>query len=311
LRSSLECPDLWSNSKKISEVQKQIKALEAVVEPSDHLSEHIPFLMEMDELGEDVAGEMASAEAALSRLEAMSLGPDDLKSCYLTIQAGAGGREACNWAEMLLRMYAKMVDKLGFEASLMDVAYHEPDGINYATIKVTGAAYGRFKHEAGVHRLSRVSPFDQADRRQTSFAAVEVTPEAPPEVEFQIDPKEIEVDYCCGGGPGGQKINKTEVVAQVKHLPTGITVRCQETRVQQRNKEIALLILKSKLVQRRDAEREAEAAKQKELAPKAAFGGQQLRSYVLSQHPAVHDHRTGKSTTRTDDVLNGDLDDLV
>ncbi len=283
----------------------------AVVETADYLSEQIAFLSELDSLGEDVTREADLLEPRLAGMESLSKGPDDHKSCYVTIQAGSGGREACNWAQMLMRMYVKMADRLGLGTTMIDVAPHEPDGINSVTIMVIGEAYGRFKHEVGVHRLSRVSPFDQADRRQTSFASVDVVAEAPPEVDFAIDPKDIEVSYCCGGGPGGQAINKTEVVAKVKHLPTGIIVRSQESRVQQRNKEIALGILKSKLIKLRDEERDAEAAKQKELAPKAAFGGQHLRSYVLSQHPAIHDHRTGKSTMRIGDVLDGDLDDLV
>jgi peptide chain release factor 2 len=252
---------------------------------------------------------LESLSAEVSRLGRLLYGPDDHKVAYMTIKAGAGGREACNWAEMLLRMYVKWADKAGLEPSLLDISYHEPDGINSATIRVSGElAFGHLKDESGVHRLSRVSPFDQADRRQTSFAAVEVIPEAPPEDELVLDPKDLEVTYCCGSGPGGQKINKTEVVAQVKHLPTGIMVRSQECRSQQENKRVALQILASKLRRLREAERDEEAAKQKALAPKAAFGNSYRRTYVLSQHPAIHDHKTDKSTTAVDSVLNGDLD---
>lgn len=247
---------------------------------------------------------------AVRTLEEKTRGADDHKAAYLTIQAGSGGREANNWAEMLLRMYAKMANKLGLTAILVDVDYHDPDGINFATLKIAGSAYGHFKFESGVHRLSRVSPFDQADRRQTSFAAVDVVPESPPDAEFVLNPKDLDVYYTCGTGPGGQAINKTEVVAVVKHIPTGIIVRSQETRSQQQNKQVALDILRSKLIKRREEELEAEAEKQKGATKAAAFGGQALRSYVLSQHPAVHDHRTGNSTSRVDDVLDGDLGDL-
>lgn len=253
---------------------------------------------------------IAVLEEARKASKEKTRGPDDSKAAYLTIQAGSGGREANNWAEMLLRMYGKMATKLGLEAVLIDIDYHNPDGINYATIKVLGEAYGCLKHEIGVHRLSRVSPFDQADRRQTSFASVDVVPESPPEAEFVLNPGDLDVYYTCGTGPGGQAINKTEVVAVVRHIPTGIIVRSQETRSQQQNKEVALNILKSKLIKLREEELEEQAAKQKEGAKKAAFGGQALRSYVLSQHPGIHDHRSGKSTTRVADVLDGDLSDL-
>jgi len=226
--------------------------------------------------------------------------------------AGSGGREACNWAEMLLRMYGKWFDRLGLSAEIVDMIYNNPDGIKSVMIRVDGQrAYGQLKNETGVHRLSRVSPFDQADRRQTSFSAVEVMAEAAPSVEFAIDEKDLDVYYCCGSGPGGQAINKTEVVAVVKHLPTGIIVRSQKTRSQQQNKVDALAILKSKLISRLEDEKRSEQKEIKKAAPKAAFGNEYRRTYVLSQHPGIHDHLTDKSTTQIQDVLNGNLEDLV
>lgn len=268
------------------------------------------------ELGDaDLAAQaVASLDALAPMLEslaALTNGPDDHKPAFVMIKAGSGGREACNWAEMLLRMYAKMASKRELVATIVDIVYHEPDGINSATLKFDGPmAYAKLKYESGVHRLSRVSPFDQADRRQTSFALVETIPEAPPEEEFDLDPKELDVYYTCGTGPGGQSINTTEVVAVVKHIPTGIIVRSQECRSQQQNKIVAMGILRSKLLRRREEERDLEASKLKKAAPKAAFGCQALRTYVLSQHPMVKDHRTGREVFDVDSVLDGDLENL-
>lgn len=314
----LESPDSWADRAKLSQIQKEAKALEVVVSPLDEISDQLSYLAEVAALDDPELLPQACSQldAIQGRLDALAAsaarGPDDHKPAFLTITAGSGGREACNWAEMLLRMYSKMASKRGLVATLIDIVYHDPDGINVATIKFDGPmAYGKVRWEVGVHRLSRVSPFDQADRRQTSFAAVEVTPEAPPEAEFALDPKELDVYYTCGTGPGGQAINKTEVVAVVKHIPTGIIVRSQECRSQQQNKVVALGILTSKLIKLRDEEREAQARGQKKAVKQAAFGGQALRSYVLSQHPAVHDHRSGRSTMRVGDVMDGDLDDLV
>ncbi len=314
LRASLENPDLWSNPKKLTETNKLIGSLENLIEPLGYLSKQISYLLEIFGLEDQALMEQAELEA--QKLEplfakAISLmnGPDDNKAAYFCIMAGSGGREACNWAEMLLRMYAKWITKLGLEPDISDIIYNEPDGIKVVMLRVEGSmAYGKLKNETGVHRLSRVSPFDQADRRQTSFAAVDVIPEALPDAEFVIEEKDLDVYYCCGSGPGGQAINKTEVVAVVKHLPTGIIVRSQKTRQQQQNKADALAILKSKLVKLREAEKDAEAAKIKKAAPKAAFGNEYRRTYVLSQKLGIHDHLTGKETTRIWDVMNGDLD---
>jgi peptide chain release factor 2 len=212
---------------------------------------------------------------------------------------------------MLLRMYCKHAIKVGLSMELIDMTPYEPDGIRTATLRLAGdSPYGRLKTESGVHRLSRVSPFDQADRRQTSFASVEVIPEAR-EAKLVVDPKEIEAWTCCGGGPGGQHVNKRETVACFRHIPTGISVRCQNERSQAANKVAAMGLLMAKLAKKLDEDRRTEEAKSRDAAPRAAFGGRHARTYVLSQRPAIHDHRTGKSTSQVDDVLNGDLSDLL
>lgn len=317
LRASLENPDLWSNPKKLTEVNKQISALSNLIEPLVYLSDQIFYLREVCELGDPALLEQAELEAQqleapFSKAMALTFGPDDHKAAYLMIQAGSGGREACSWAEMLLRMYSKHCAKLGLTAEFIDFVPNEPDGIKTVTIRVEGErAYGRLKDEAGVHRLSRVSPFDQADRRQTSFAAVEITAEAErTEVDIMLE-KDLDVTTCCGGGPGGQNVNKRETTVVIKHLPTGIQVRCQNERTQETNKAVALELLRAKLMKRKRLEEEAEANRLKKAAPKAAFGNEYRRTYVLSQHPGVHDHLTDKSTTQVQDVLNGHLEELV
>lgn len=255
---------------------------------------------------------MASLEAQLAAINSKQRCPEDYKAAYLTIIAGSGGREACNWAEMLLRMYSKRISKLGLQAEFIDFVENEPDGIKTVTLKVEGhLAFGHLKDEPGIYRLSRVSPYDQADRRQTSFAAIEVTPEAEEKDDEVMKVRDLDIWTCCGGGPGGQNVNKRETTVVIKHLPTGVSVRCQNERSQDANKAVALELLRAKLVKRRAAEEEVELLKQKAAAPKAAFGNEYRRTFVLSQHPGVHDHLTGKSTTRTQDVLDGDFEDIV
>lgn len=317
LRASLEHPELWTDYKKLIECNKSISALDALVGPLTSMSKQMSYLLEIAELDEpDLQGqlesEVAVLESSLSDAMMLASAPDDHKAAYLTIIGGSGGREAFNWADMLLRMYAKRISKLNLEAEFIDFVPNKPDGIKTVTLKVTGERpFGKLKAEAGIHRLSRVSPFDQADRRQTSFAAVEIVPEANESKGLVVDPKDLETWTCCGGGPGGQNVNKRETVVNIKHLPTGISVRCQNERTQEANKAIAMELLLAKLEKKMRQEDEAKFAAMKEMAPKAAFGNEYRRTYVLSQNLGIHDHLTGKSTTEVKEVLDGDFDDIV
>jgi peptide chain release factor 2 len=276
-------------------------------------------LAELASLGDESMTEHVDAEcsrleneiASLTAVAATPAGPDDRKAAYLAIKAGSGGREACNWAEMLLRMYAKRVAKLGLSAEFVDFSPNEPDGIKTAVLRIEGDnAFGRLKDETGVHRLSRVSPFDQADRRQTSFAAVEVVPEAARTEGDVMEDKDLEIDFCCGGGPGGQNVNKRETTCVIKHVPTGLGVRCQNERTQEANKAMALELLRAKLLKRKKQQEEDANRLAAKSRPQASFGNEYRRTYVLSQHPRCDCHMTGNSTLRVWDVLDGDFEGL-
>jgi peptide chain release factor 2 len=281
------------------------------------MAAHTAYLSELLGLGDPamaslVDAEVPALEAGLARLRARAAGPDDGKPAFLTISSGSGGREAMDWARMLLRMYDKALHKMGLEHECAYLDATDDGGIRTVTLRVLGASYGRLRGESGVHRLSRVSPFDQADRRQTSFAKVEVIPESEAkvldvDVDVDVEEEDIETKACRGGGPGGQAINKKASVIMMKHKPTGIVVRCQDGRSQNHNRQVALALLKSKLAKIARDEADRKDAKKRSESPRATFGAKYRRTYVLSQHPMIHDHVTGVECQRTQSVLDGDL----
>lgn len=229
---------------------------------------------------------------------------DDEANCFLSINAGAGGTESQDWADMLLRMYLRFCERQHFNASVIDYQIGEEAGIKSATIFVKGKnACGLLKSEAGIHRLVRISPFDANKRRHTSFAAVHVTPEAP-DVEIVIDPNDLRIDTYRAGGAGGQHVNKTDSAVRITHLPTGIVVQCQNERSQGQNKINAMKMLSAKLLQR---QKEAEEAKLASIEKKKIEWGSQIRSYILHPYKMVKDHRTETESMQPDQVLDGDL----
>lgn len=299
----------------MKQTRKEIKRLEAVVRPLDALRRQADDARELVALGEkdpdfmdSVTQEILSLGAKVSSwLEDLRRGPHDDRPALLTIKAGAGGDEACLWAEMLVRMYSQYANQKGLETVLLDAQYNKPDGFKFISMKIDGPrAYGLFKSEAGIHRLSRISPLGHSERH-TSFCSVDVFPETEADPSFKVPPEDVEVSFCCGSGPGGQKINKTAVVARVKHIPTGVMVRCQAGRSQPQNRAIAMVILESKLRAMEEARRAEKADEARKTKRGIAFGNRD-RTYVLTQHPLVHDHRTGKKTKLVDDVLAGNLD---
>lgn len=240
------------------------------------------------------------------QIELSFSGPHDLADCYLSINAGAGGTDSQDWAAMLLRMYGRWCERSTFKATLIDVNPAEAAGIRSATLEITGDyAYGRLKGEKGVHRLVRISPFDAAHRRHTSFAAVNIIPVVE-EQELEIDPKDLRIDTYRSSGAGGQHVNVTDSAVRITHRPTGIVVSCQNERSQHQNKETAMKVLYSRLA---DLLRQQRAEKLEELQGqlKEIEWGSQIRSYVLHPYQMVKDHRTGVETGNVEGVLDGDI----
>ena len=262
---------------------------------------------------EEVAREVAAVSERLAQLEfqlALS-GEYDAHDAILAIHASEGGTESQDWAEMLLRMYLRWAEKRGFKAEVLDVTPGEEAGIKSATVQVAGDyAYGYLRSERGGHRLVRISPFDAAKRRHTSFALVEVSPAVEQDVEVEINPDDVAMDVYRSSGAGGQHVNKTSSAVRLTHKPTGIVVTCQNERSQAQNREVAMRILRSRLLERRLAEREAEQRRLKGEHVGAGFGSS-IRSYVLHPYTLVKDARTGHETSNTQAVLDGALDEFM
>jgi peptide chain release factor 2 len=249
--------------------------------------------------------------AAKRELESLLSGEADSNDCYLEVHAGAGGTEAQDWAEMLLRMYVRWAEQHGYKVEWLEESGGEEAGIKSATIRISGPnAYGWLKTESGVHRLVRISPFDSQARRHTSFASVWVYPVVEDNIEIEILDKDLRVDTYRSSGAGGQHVNKTDSAIRITHLPTGIVVQCQNNRSQHRNRATAMEMLKARLYELELKKREEAAAAQE--AAKADIGwGHQIRSYVLQPYQMVKDLRTGVETSNTEAVLNGEIDDFL
>jgi len=264
-------------------------------------------------LADEVDEQIASVEARLGELEEQRLfsGRYDAGDALVSVNAGAGGTDAQDWAEMVLRMLMRWAERRGFQVELLEVSPGEEAGIKSATFRAGGEnAYGLFGAERGVHRLVRLSPFDSAHRRQTSFAGVEVAPVVEDRGEVEIDEDDLQVDTYRSSGAGGQHVNKTDSAVRITHVPTGIVVQCQNERSQSSNRATAMAMLRAKLLERQERERQQEIAREKGEAQDVNFGSQ-IRSYVLHPYTMVKDHRTGEEVGDVQRVLDGDLDGFV
>ena len=279
--------------------------------------EDLATLLELGHEGEDVAGDLAAGLAQLrARLEAIETktllnGENDALNAIVTIHPGAGGTESQDWAEMLLRMYIRWAERHGFSVTVNDRQEGEEAGIKSATVTISGEyAYGLLQSEIGVHRLVRISPFDQAKRRHTSFASVFVSPEIDDRIEINIRPEDLRIDTFRAGGRGGQHVNMTDSAVRIVHLPTNIVVQCQNERSQHKNRDMAMKILRSRLYEHELEKKRAEADKIEATKLDIDFGSQ-IRSYILQPYQMVKDTRTKTEIGDVSRVLDGDLDPLI
>jgi len=312
---------VWNDPKNAQALGREKKSLEAVVDTIASLERNLADnaeLFEMSKEEDDVDGltaidsETAALAAQVEQLEfrRMFNNPADPMSCFLDIQAGAGGTEACDWAAMLLRQYLRYCERKGFKSEVMEETEGDVAGIRSATIKVEGDyAFGHLRTETGVHRLVRKSPFDSSGGRHTSFASVFVYPEVDDSIEIEINPADVRTDTFRASGAGGQHINKTDSAVRLTHVPTGIVVQCQNDRSQHRNRDEAWQMLRSRLYEHEMRKRQAEQQKLEDSKTDVGWG-HQIRSYVLDQS-RIKDLRTSVEISNTQKVLDGDLDAFI
>ncbi len=322
LKREMSAPGFWDNPESAKETSKLATRKEEKVEKFQGLSEEVEDLEVLHELAEEEENEaeLARLEDKVEKvraelddfeLELFMDGKFDENDCYLSINAGAGGTDAQDWAEMLLRMYTRWLEKKGFVYDSLGFSKGEEAGIKSVTLSVEGdRAYGYLKGEAGVHRLVRISPFDSAGRRHTSFASISVTPEFEEDTEVEIDQNDLRIDTYRSSGAGGQHVNVTDSAVRITHEPTGIVATCQNERSQHKNRETAMKILRSRLYQLK-LEKRAEKLDEIQGELKDIEWGSQIRSYVLHPYQKIKDHRTDVEVGNTDAVLDGELDQFI
>ncbi len=313
-------PGFWDDQRSAARVSAELARAQRRLDTYAALESEAGELPGMVELAADDQDWKRELEAAIDRLskevarlqeEALFTGEYDAGPAVVSVHAGAGGTDSQDWAEMLLRMYLRWAENRGYKAELMEATPGEEAGIKSATFTLTGDnAYGIMQAEKGVHRLVRLSPFDSAHRRHTSFAQVELAPLVDDDVEVEIDESDLRIDTYRSQGAGGQHVNKTDSAVRLTHLPSGIVVQCQNERSQLQNKAQAMRILKSRLIERQEEERQAALAKERGEAQDISFGSQ-IRSYVLHPYTMVNDHRTELKIGNAQGVLDGDLDGLI
>ncbi len=315
-------PDFWSDSDAAQKLMQKMKRLKADVQPVRELEalyEEVALLLELaseenDEASlREVREDVAKLESGLDalRFRLMFSGPHDDKNAFVSIHAGAGGTESCDWAEMLLRMYQRWAERHDFDLRMIEHQTGDEAGIRRATINVIGSyAYGNLKSEIGVHRLVRISPFDSGARRHTSFASVDVVPELEDDIQVELNESDLRIDTYRSSGAGGQHVNVTDSAVRITHIPTGVVVQCQNERSQHKNRATALKLMRARLYRLEEQKREKELRDLYGEKGEIAWGNQ-IRSYVLQPYQMVKDHRTEHETGNTEAVLDGDIDPFI
>lgn len=322
LEVEMSAGNFWDDAESAQKVVQRLKALKTVITAPEELRQELEdaqVLVQLaqeegdDSMEAEISGAAQAIEEKLDKLELKSLlsDPRDDKNAIISIHPGAGGTESCDWAGMLYRMVMRWCERNEYAVEILDYQEGEEAGLKSASLLVSGPfAYGYLKSEAGVHRLVRISPYDAAKRRHTSFAAIEVLTEVDEDIEIEVRDEDIKMDVFRASGNGGQKVNKTSSAVRLTHLPTGIVVACQIERSQHRNRATALQFLKAKLYDIEEKKKEAELAAQRGDQMDVAWGSQ-IRSYVLHPYQMVKDHRTSAETGNIDRVLDGDIDMFI